>query len=116
MVVVQTDVLGVTVLIGRAGVVGSAGGTSDTLVVGAVVSRGAVVVDRAGGCTGHNADVVGADISGGTVAIDGTSECLAATSVVGTHVAGRTLGIMIARIRLLTDCVLRVTYESSTAV
>jgi len=116
MVVIQADVLCVTVLVGTAGIVGATGIASGTLVVGTVISRGTVVVDRASCCAIDYADVVGAHIAGGTVAVDGTSECLTPTSVVDTGVAGRTLGIMVARVRLLTDRILRVTDESSTAV
>ena len=58
MVVVQTDVLRVTILAAAAGGVGATGRSSDTLVVVAVVSRVAVVVDGAGRCTRDDADIV----------------------------------------------------------
>ena len=116
MVVVQTDVLSVTILVGTAGVVGATGNTGGTLVIGTVVSPATFVVDFARCCAIDNADVVGADIAGGTVAVNGTSKCLSTTGVVDTRVASRTFSIMIARVRLLTDRILRVTNESSTAV
>ena len=116
MVVVETDILGVTILVAATGVVGATGGAGDTLIVGAVVSGGTVVVDCAGRDTRVDADVVGADIAGGTVVVDGTSECFATANVVCANVAGRTLSIMIARVRLLTDRILGITYESSTAI
>jgi hypothetical protein len=58
VIVVETDVLRVTILVASTGVVGATGVTSDTLIVGAVVSRGTVVVDCAGRYTRVDADVV----------------------------------------------------------
>jgi len=58
MVVVQTDVLRVTILAAAAGGVGATGCSSDTLVVVAVVSRVAVVVDGTSRCIRDDADVV----------------------------------------------------------
>ena len=116
MIVVKTDILCVTILAATTGVVGATGGASDTLIVGAVVSGGTVVVDCAGRYTRVDADIVGTDIAGRAVAVDGTSEFFATTNMVCANIAGRTLSIMITRVRLLTDRVLRVTDESSTAV
>ena len=116
MIVVETDILCVTILVATTAVVGATGSAGGALIVGAIVSGGTVVVDCAGRDTRIDADVVGTDIASGTVAVDGTSEFFATANVVCANIAGRTLSIMIARVRLLTDRVLRVTDESSTAV
>jgi hypothetical protein len=108
MVVVETDILRVAVHVAFGTRTVGTCNPGDTAVVRAIVPRGTVAVD----CTRWkvDADIIRAVFARRTVRVDVTPKSRADTNIVDTRIPAGTLGVVVAGIRLLTDCVLRVTY------
>ena len=114
MIVIQTDVLCVTIFSTRTAA-GSTWNARNTRSVRTIIPAPTVVVDTT--CRSiADADIIGTDFPRRTIAVDRTSKFVSHTDIVDTSIPRRTVWIVVARVRFLTDGVLSVANESRPTV